>query len=249
MATTNDPDYKKYADSAVKGIRGEAFYESLVVGHTIPHRIARQNDLGADFLCEWVCGDKPTGLLFLAQVKMTTTDQVTPKRTGQGLNLLERYTLTGIEKIDPETLAYWKGLGFPPFLFVVIENKSTKLLECYYKRYTPLLDGQSSEDDQTGSRAFYHVNDGNTFRAFADPDQRLWGFARDLIIDYARLSYSRGYIVRLRPSELGFWPFPTRAHPDHLHVFDELVGWHRKQIEETTDWTLELLRRLPPVGR
>jgi hypothetical protein len=73
-------------------------------------------------------------------------------------------------------------------------------------------------------------------------------FARDLIIDFARLSYSSGYIVRLKPSELGFWPFPKRDHPDHMQVFDELVGWHRKQIEETTNWSLELLRRLPPAA-
>jgi hypothetical protein len=45
-----DDDYKKYTESTRRGIKGEAFFESLVVDHAIPHCIARQNDLGIDFL-------------------------------------------------------------------------------------------------------------------------------------------------------------------------------------------------------
>ncbi len=52
-----DEDYKKYTESARRGIKGEAFFESLVVDHAIPHRIARQNDLRIDFLCEWIYRD------------------------------------------------------------------------------------------------------------------------------------------------------------------------------------------------
>jgi hypothetical protein len=41
-----DDDDKKYRESLRLGIKGEAFFESLVGDHAIPHRIARQNHLG-----------------------------------------------------------------------------------------------------------------------------------------------------------------------------------------------------------
>ena len=137
-----DDDYKKYTESARRGIKGEAFFESLIVDHVIPHRIARQNDLGIDFLCEWIYGDHPTGILFLVQVKATTSDIVKPEfDCPSRLNLLRTYTLTGADKVDERTINYWKGLGLPAFLFIVIENRSIGEchLDCYYKRYTSLL--------------------------------------------------------------------------------------------------------------
>ena len=91
-----DDDYKKYTESARRGIKGEAFFESLVVDHAIPHRIARQNDLGIDFLCEWTYQDRPSGILFLAQVKTTTSDVVKSEFVCRSrLNGLNMYTLTG----------------------------------------------------------------------------------------------------------------------------------------------------------
>ena len=57
-------EYKKYTEILARGSKGEAFFESLIVDYAIPHRIARQNDLGVDFLCEWIHGDRPTGILF-----------------------------------------------------------------------------------------------------------------------------------------------------------------------------------------
>jgi hypothetical protein len=48
-----DGEYKQYTNEARRGIKGEAFFETLIVDHAIPHRIARQNDLGVDFLFEW----------------------------------------------------------------------------------------------------------------------------------------------------------------------------------------------------
>jgi len=44
---------------------------------------------------------------------------------------------------------------------------------------------------------------------------------------------------------LGFWPFPNKANPDAARYFGELIGWHRKKIKETCNWTTELLDRLP----
>jgi hypothetical protein len=243
-----DDNYKQYTERARRGIKGEAFFESLVVDHAIAHRIARQNDLGIDFLCEWICGDRPTGILFSAQVKITTSDKIQRKSVGpSGLNGLVEYTLTGATKVDERTINYWRGLGLPAFLFLVIEDRSTATchLECYYKRYTPILDGRNDLNDVDGTKRFFQVNKGSTFLAFVDAEKEIGGFARDLIIDYARLSYSKGHVVQLTPSVLGFWPFANKEAPDAVHCFGELIGWHRKKIQETCLWTIDLLNRLP----
>ncbi|HKI30470.1 MAG TPA: DUF4365 domain-containing protein [Gemmataceae bacterium] len=243
-----DDNYKRYTESARRGIKGEAFFESLIVDNAIPHRIARQNDLGIDFLCEWTYGDRPRGILFSAQVKATTSDRVKCEPAGKSeLNGLAKYTLTGADKVDERTINYWKGLGLPAFLFIVIEDtlNSASRLNCYHKRYTPLLADCASADDKNGTTSFYQVNNEATFLAFADPEKEIGGFARDLIIDYATLSYSKGHVVQLTPSQLGFWPFPNKANPDAARYFGELIGWHRKKIKETCNWTTELLDRLP----
>lgn len=241
-------EYKKYTDNARRGIKGEAFFESLVVDHAIPHRIARQNDLGIDFLCEWVHGDRPTGILFSAQIKTTTSERVKCKSVGRSrLNGLEEYILTGAEKVDERTINYWQGLGLPAFLFIIIEQGShgASRLGCYYKRYTPLLDGCPNADDENGTKSFYQVNNEATFLAFADSQKEIGGFARDLIIDYMRISYSKGHVIQLSPGQLGFWPFPNKGEPDAVRYFAELVGWHRQKIQDTCRWTNDLVSRLP----
>jgi hypothetical protein len=236
------PDYKQYTEIARRGIKGEAFFESLIVDRAIPHRIARQNDLGVDFLCEWIHGDRPTGILFSAQVKASTSDRVQASATGKSrLNLLDEYTLVGAEKVDERTINYWKGLGLPAFLFYVVECGNH--LKCYHKRYTPLLDGHSDSDDETGTRRFYRVSNDMTFLAFAVDN--IGGFARDLVIDYARMSYSKGHVVPLIPSELGFWPFTNQPDLSAALYFDELVGWNRAKIKEACDWATAILNRLP----
>ena len=239
-------EFKKYVERTRRGIRGEAFFESLVVEHAIPHRIARQNDLGIDFLCEWIYGDRPTGILFLAQIMTTTTESVRAELVCKSdLNALDMYRLPGVDKVDARTIGYWQGLGLPAFLFCIVENGSNGDIECYHKRYTPLLDGLPSEDDKTGSAAFYRVNDKARFLGFADAEKEIGGFARDLIVDYARLAYSKGHIVPLTPRQLGFWPFPNKANPDVVRYFGELVGRHRMKIKETCEWTAGLLSRIP----
>jgi hypothetical protein len=242
-------DFKKYAETARRGIKGEAFFESLIVDFAIPHRIARQNDLGVDFLCEWTHGDRPTGILFSAQIKSTTSQSVSCHRIGTSrLNCLEEFELRGADGIDDRTLSYWRGLGLPAYLFYVIESESdgSRTQTCYHKRYTPVLDGKGDASDRTGSHRFYKVSQGSQFHAFANNDRMLWGFARDLIIDYARLAYSKGYLVPLIPSELGFWPFPHRSAPEATKYFDELVGWHRDKIKAARDWATSVLSLLPP---
>jgi hypothetical protein len=243
-----DEDYKKYTQQARRGIKGEAFFESLIVDHAIPHRIARQNDLGVDFLCEWICGDRPTGILFVAQVKSTTTAQITPHQTSPQhvQNKLEAYTLRGAEKVDERTINYWKGLGLPAFLFYIVEDEETGNLDCFYKRCTPLLDGYSSEDDRSGTESFCKVNMAGRFRGYADTESKHFGFARDLVIDYVRLWYSKGHIVPLTPNQLGFWPFPGhQKDSDLLLHFPEFVRWNRQKIQQTYDWVTGILNRTP----
>ncbi|MCG8585602.1 MAG: hypothetical protein MI757_12905, partial [Pirellulales bacterium] len=106
-------------------------------------------------------------------------------------------------------------------------------------------DGHPGDDDKVGTKSFCKVNNGSTFLAYADFEKQIGGFARDLIIDYARIAYSKGYIVPLTPDNLGFWPFPKKQAPETTRHFDELVGWHRDKIEETCDWTRSLLDSLP----
>jgi hypothetical protein len=244
-----DSEYKKYAQKVRRGIKGEAFFESLMVDHAIPHRIARQNDLGVDFLCEWTYGDRPTGILFSAQVKSTTSEQVKRELVGRSrLNSLDEYVLHGAKSIDEKTISYWKGLGLPAFLFLIIEDKSSGVprLDCFHKRYTPLLDGRAGPNEHDGTKSYYQVNSGSQFLAFANAETEVGGFARDLIIDYFRLSYSKGQVVQITPNQLGFWPFPYKSNPDDIRYFEELIGWNRDKIKETAVWSLNLLERLFP---
>jgi len=54
----------KYLKSKQIGNKGEAFFESLISEYAIAHKIDSSKDVGLDFLCEWVYGEKPTQLLF-----------------------------------------------------------------------------------------------------------------------------------------------------------------------------------------
>lgn len=241
-----DVSYKQFTESAQGGIKGEAFFESLIVDYAIPHRIARQNDLGVDFLCEWVYGGKPSGILFIAQVKYSTSDTITEKYENKlGLNGLKIFWLIGARKPKPPTIKYWKGLGLPAYLFMIVENKSDgkNHINCYYKRYTPLMapkPGSPDKKDGIGTRTFHYVNEGGKFQAFNNKG----GFARDLLIDYIRLSYSKGIIVPLNLKRLGFGSSTGMNSSDDYAVFDEFVGWYQEKIRETCNLTINLLNRV-----
>ena len=235
-------DYKKYTEKARLGIKGEAYFESHIVEHDIPHRIDRKNDLGVDFLCEWIYGDKPRGVLFVAQVKSTRA--IAPEPTGaRGKNCLDTYVLPDAKKPDEATLNYWRGLGLPAYLFYVVD--SSDQIDCFYKRYTPLLDGRVSPngDDESPTKQFFKANDGKSFRVFADPVNKLFGFARDLVVDHARMCYSKGYVVPLTVEMLGVWPFRGSAKDDAntKRYFWELADWHRDKIRETCKSAMILL--------
>ena len=116
---------KQYTSEARRGIKGEAFFETLIVDHAIPHRIARQNDLGVDFLCEWTHGERPCGVLFTAQVKSTTIiAKVTPKldESCDQKNWLDRYTLR-VETVHEKDHVFGGAWITRYFFFDVIEYR------------------------------------------------------------------------------------------------------------------------------
>jgi hypothetical protein len=126
-------EHKKFTQQARTGILGEAFFKAVVCNYCIPHHIVGPTDLGVDFLCEWVAGDKPTGLVFAVQVKAFEVSEATRPRShgmDQHLCRLEQFTIVNSNlTIDDKTIAYWRGLGMPSYLFVVaIEPSSGDML-------------------------------------------------------------------------------------------------------------------------
>jgi len=136
-------EYKKYTLQARRGIKGEAFFESLVCEYSIPHHVVGPKDVGIDYFCEWVHGDRPTGVLYAVQVKTFSEETAKPKfvRIEKKLNGLENYEIRNPNlRVDESTLRYWLGLGIPVYLFAVVqsvthdEHGEKERLDCYYKR-------------------------------------------------------------------------------------------------------------------
>ena len=65
----DDDAAKEYTMSTRTGIRGEAFFESLICNYCLPHYIVGHKDLSIDYICKWVHDYKPTDVLFSVQVK------------------------------------------------------------------------------------------------------------------------------------------------------------------------------------
>ena len=236
-------EYKKYTLQARRGIKGEAFFESLISDYCIPHHITGPKDIGIDYICEWVYGDRPTGILFAAQVKTFSGDTTKPefKRVETGLNNLHRYSIRNQHlKIDERTLLYWQGLGIPVNLFVVVQG-TDMTMDCYYRRFTNDLTRDSIQANSIAfDELYYKVNDGNRFLAFANFDMRSGGFTRDLFIDYVRLSYHRGSIIHPEPAIFGLGQFEPGT------LFQDLFDRYEKEIRsiyEITGRNLEALDR------
>lgn len=233
----------KFTVQAKTCIKGEAFFESLIAEYAIPHHIEGAKDLGADYLCEWSYDDEPSGILFTVQVKsFKVKGRNKPKSLGHltpKLNALEAFSIDNSNlKIKQPTLDYWKGLGLPTYLFVVVctggEKANSDEIAMYYKRFTAVLTGSSRQEDEH----YYRVDDGAKFRAFADDEKRTKGFARDLFIDLMRWSYFKGSIAWMNPRKLGLQQFPEEAN-----VFEEFVKTYKKQIGETYSKTKPFLER------
>jgi len=225
-------EYKKYTIKAKRGIKGEAYFESLISDYSIPHRVSGSKDVGIDYFCEWVFGDMPTGVLFAAQIKTFSEDNITKKYRGvaKEFNGLSKYRIANsLLKISRKTLEYWKGLAIPIFLFVVTVKTKSKgeSLNCYYKRYTPSLSSNKKLKGAEFYEEFFKVNKNNTFLAFKDPVRRTQGFARDLFIDHIRWNYCKGSIAYLNPIHIGLNQFPED------NIFPEFFNQYKVPILET----------------
>ena len=234
--------YKRYTRQAKMGIKGEAYFESLVSDYSLPHRIVSPKDVGLDYICEWVHEDKPTGVLWAAQVKTMSKASATPtflEKEKEGFNGLDIYRIRGKgSMIDQRTLHYWRGLGIPVYLFVVVSSKEREreTLDCFYKRFTPVL----TQTHRQEGLPFYKVNRGQSFIAFRDAEEKTRGFARDLFVDYMRCNYYKGSIAWLNPVTIGLRQFP----PVDQALFVDLIESYKKQICRTYTQIRPILERL-----
>lgn len=101
-------------------------------------------------------------------------------------------------------------------------------VDCYYKRFTPVL---TQADKNQSDLCFYKVNHSNSFIAFADSQRKTGGFARDLFIDYIRWNYYKGSIAYLNPREIGLNQFPAK------NIFPELFQAYQDKIISTYNIT------------
>ena len=135
----------------------------------MPHRISGPTDIGIDFICEWVYGDHPTGILYAVQIKTFSEKTAKPKLIEKvnEYNKLENYEIKNpnFKKIDRKTLYYWKGFGLPIYLFAICVNEEENL-DCYYKRFTTILTRNTEINNVNYYSDFYKVNDENSFIAF-----------------------------------------------------------------------------------
>lgn len=214
----------KYIKSKQIGNKGEAFFESLISEYAITHKIDSSKDVGLDFLCEWVYGEKPTQLLFGVQVKTRSSKKMKlldEKRSSR--NLLMKYGCNF--KIENKTLEYWKGFDFPIFLFFVnIKGDNKGKIDCFYKRYTPILHNINDEEKEV----FYKVNNEGEFLAFVPKKDFYGGFCRDLYIDHLRCQHNKGMLSGIDPKDLGllnYWEKETL----YKGVFDD----YKEKIKET----------------
>jgi hypothetical protein len=233
---------KKYTEQAQRCIKGESFFESIISEFAIPHHIVGQKDIGIDYICEWVFGDKPTGVLFAVQIKTFAHSSAKINfKVKNGQNRLDEYKISNPNfKIDIDTLKYWQGLGMPAFLFAVLDDDDGKL-KCFYKRYTSIL--TKDEISLSGfdyQDKFYKVSEDVRFKAFADMKERTNGFARDLFIDHIRWNYFKGSIVYLNPRSLGLKQFPED------NIFPELFNEYKDKISLTYSKTEKYLRKVYP---
>lgn len=167
------PVLPRYSEQKRKGNIGEAFVQYLLSNFCLVHKIDGSSDLGNDLICELVKDEYPTNLLFYVQVKYHKNKP----------------------SISPRTREYWKGSPIPVYLFWVKTRNSSSLivwetrnlkkafseLESFYLRYTPKLHRPKKHRDVD-------------FKPYRERD-----FKRDLIVDYARTQYFKGFTPLIEP--------------------------------------------------
>ena len=238
--------YKKYTTQAKTGIKGEAFFEALISDYSLPHRIVGPRDLGIDYICEWVYGDRPTGILYAVQIKTFPEENAKPQFIEvERLNQLSKFRISNHHlMIDEKTMYYWKGLGMPFYLFTVIQTAHDTVtgatLDCHYKRFTPVLTERAKQEDAN----FYKVNNGSSFIAFARSEEKQFGFARDLFIDYMRWCYYKGSITYLNPRTIGLNQFEEEDS-----MFIDLLQEYRERVCVTYLRTKRFLEQYCESGK
>ncbi len=215
---------KKYPHATTKGNVGEALFESLIGPFATPHKIDASKDIGIDYLCEWKNKDKPTGIIFIAQVKYYTSKEAIFVARDQNLNLMNIYKITPTVSINRETQEYWSLFGLPCYLFVIIPRGNHA--DLFYKRYTPILHHKAIELRSP----FYKANDQLRFLAYSNPQSKIGGFARDLYIDQMRSNYNKGLIGYLNPRNLGLAQFPDK---DTDVYFRDIFQEYKLSFEDT----------------
>lgn len=241
-------NYKKYTIQAKRGIKGEAFFESLIADYSLPHQIVGSKDIGLDYICEWVYPNKPSGILFAVQIKTFSEKTAKPKLVDENdkFNGLDKFEIknSNFKKIDEKILHYWKGLEIPIYLFALCIDKSETSIDCYYKRFIDVLSQDTIDMSKIDYYSdFFKVNDGSKFRAFSDPAKRIKGFARDLFIDYMRWNYYRGSITYLDPRKIGLSEFPEY---DRYSIFTDLFDMYKDKLFFTFDKLTCFLKKYYP---
>lgn len=194
---------KQYIRTQQLANRGESFVENILSGFALAHKVDQSKDLGLDFICEWVHGEKPTQLLFGIQVKTRSEPRITPAEPlVSHLNGLDQFNISfDGDNFNQNTLDYWEGFNFPVFVFLVHMNGS--VLDCYYKRYTPIIHNSAKPTEEH----FYKVWKENQFLAFIDRTgadyPKTGGFCRDLFFDHLRCQHNKGMLSGVDPAQLG----------------------------------------------
>lgn len=217
----NEDVIPKVDSNRQKGDKAESFFETIIRDVASPIKVRGSLDIGVDYFCEYNNKETPTGVVFAAQVKFRSASiKFIGKDTR--LNLLDTYQIKPTVSIEPKTKNYWKLLGIPTYLFVVIPDGEN--FDLYYKRFTPSLLGKTPES----SCPFYKVNRGIHLCAFAK--DKIGGFTRDLYIDQIRSDYSKGLVTYLNPRRLGLEQFPNI---DSDMYFTDILVEYRKELEKT----------------
>ena len=191
----------KYTREKMKGNIGEALVQYLLSHFCLVHKIDGSSDVGNDFICELIKENYPTNLLFYVQVKFWKSAP-TP---------------------SPTTIEYWKGSPIPVYLFWIKGDPPSSFLngdllnfrnsEKYYKRMTPKLHRPEKHKKER-------------FKKFSEKE-----FKRDLIVDYARTQYQRGFLPVIEPKDfLTLDEKQVLGFPKYQLLIKDVIPEYKDQI-------------------
>ena len=238
-----EEEYKHFAKTAQRGIRGEAFFKSLVTEHCIPIQIVGNEDIGIDYICQWIVDDRPTKVLFAVQVKTFSSKTAKPKQLGtDDNNGLDEFRISYNKlEIEKRTLKYWQTFSMPVYLFAICDSGSK--LTCYYKRFTRHLTVGDLDISTIDFKAkFYRVSEDDMFLAFADSKNKRRGFTRDLFIDYIRCNYYKGLLTYLDPRSMGLRQFPGGENMNI--IFGDILKPYLPKVRKVYEQTKAILSPL-----